>query len=186
MRVLALDTTTRTGSAALVEDDRVMAERAGDATRTHAERLPGELIDLVQAAGLPITAVDIFAVAAGPGSFTGLRIGIACVQGLAVATGRAIVAVSALEALGQIGSRAIGRGETIGVWMDAHRREVFSALYRVSTGPEFTRGRLIEIEAPAVGDPSSTLSRWMRLGEAPALIVGEGAILYSDRFADQA
>src|SRR4051812_37344406 len=100
MRVLALDTTTRAGSVALVEDDRVVAERAGDPARSQGQRLPGDLADL----GAPWTAIDVFAVASGPGSFTGLRIGIATMQGLALVTGGRLVGVSALEALAQIAS----------------------------------------------------------------------------------
>src|ERR1700675_4177840 len=99
MRVLALDTTTRAGSAALVDDDCIVEERSGDASRTHAQRLPGELVALLDANGLAWADVDLFAVGSGPGSFTGLRIGIATVQGLAFVRGRRIVGVPALEAL---------------------------------------------------------------------------------------
>src|SRR5262245_38198388 len=99
MLVLALDTTTRAGSVALVEDDRVVDERLGDAACTHAERLPRELLALLDARGVALTAVDLFAVASGPGSFTGLRIGIATIQGLALVGRRRVVGVAALEAL---------------------------------------------------------------------------------------
>src|SRR5262245_53098932 len=100
MRVLALDSTTRTGSVALVEDGRIVEERRGDAARTQAERLPSELIALVEAHHVALADVDLYAVASGPGSFTGLRIGIATVQGLAFVHRRRIFGISALEALG--------------------------------------------------------------------------------------
>ena len=87
MRVLALDTTTRGGSVAIAEDGRVVFERVGDGARSHAERLPAELIDAVQTVGWSLADIDLFAVASGPGSFTGLRIGIATMQGLAVVKG---------------------------------------------------------------------------------------------------
>src|SRR5256885_1879850 len=74
MRVLALDSTTRAGSVAIVDDDAVVDERAGDATRSHAERLPAEILALADANHTAIPSVDLFAVASGPGSFTGLRI----------------------------------------------------------------------------------------------------------------
>ncbi len=109
MRVLALDTTTRAGSVALVDDERVVDERSGDAPRPHAERLPGEIIALLAAHGVAVADVDLFAVASGPGSFTGLRIGIATIQGLAFVRQRPVVAVSALEALAQLGSRDSSR-----------------------------------------------------------------------------
>src|SRR4029077_9156984 len=98
MRVMALDTTGRAGSVALVEDGRIVREQEGDATHTHGERLPGELAAL----GVPFSAVDVFAVAIGPGSFTGLRIGLASIQGLALVSRRRVVGVSALEAHAQL------------------------------------------------------------------------------------
>src|SRR5215470_12434494 len=105
MRVLALDTTTRAGSVALVDGDAVIDERGGDASRTHAERLPAEILSILAAHHRAIADVDLFAVASGPGSFTGLRIGIATIQGLAFVSGRRIVAVPALDAIAQLASR---------------------------------------------------------------------------------
>src|SRR6266508_3210490 len=131
MRVLALDTTTRAGSVALVADDEMVVERSGDARRTHAERLPGDILALLSDMGLTPSDVDLFAIASGPGSFTGLRIGIATIQGLAFVTRRRVVGVPALDALAQLASRDAGPGGIVAAWMDAHRREVFAALYRV-------------------------------------------------------
>src|SRR5579859_7501705 len=112
MRVLALDTTTRAGSVALIVDDESrgvtrIVERAGDATRTHAQRLPGDLAALLADYQLSWTDIDLFAVASGPGSFTGLRIGIATMQGLALVGKRPIVGVSALDALGHLGGQPL-------------------------------------------------------------------------------
>src|SRR5438034_11168139 len=138
MYVLALDTTTREGSVALVDEHRVIEERRGDAARSHAERLPGELIAPADARGLSVSAIDLFAVAAGPGSFTGLRIGIATIQGLAVTTRRRIVAVSALEALAQSAAGeapGLTAGTLVAAWMDARRHDVFAALYRIADAP---------------------------------------------------
>lgn len=178
MRVLALDTTTRGGSVALVDEGRVVVERAGDPARTHAERLPAEILTALQEAGMSLAAVDVFAVAAGPGSFTGLRIGIATIQGLAVVQRRRVVAVSALEALGHAASGALAPGAHVGAWMDAHRREVFSALYRVAAAPLFSRARLVEIDPAAVGGPASTLERW-GAGPPVDVFIGDGAAAYS-------
>ena len=183
MHVLALDTTTRAGSIALVTDDRVVAERSGDPARTHAERLPVDILSLLHDAGVALAAVDVFAIASGPGSFTGLRIGIATLQGLALVNGRRIVPVSALEAIAQIGGRLLPAGAVVAVWIDAHRREVFSALYRVAEGPAFGPDRLNEMDAPAVGSPASTLSRWLASAKAPSVFTGDGAVLYADLLA---
>jgi tRNA threonylcarbamoyladenosine biosynthesis protein TsaB len=191
MRVLALDTTTPAGSVALVEFGvefgkfgdvaRVIAERRGDPERTHAERLPGAIVALVDGCGVAMRDVDLFAVASGPGSFTGLRIGIATIQGLAFVTGRRIVGVSALEALAQQASAGAAPGTIIGAWVNAHRGEVFSGLYRVRSAPAFDPDRLAEIESAAVGDPLATLTRWQGIAEAGVgLLVGDGAILYRD------
>src|SRR5215831_17702615 len=119
MRVLALDSTTRAGSVALVENGVVVDQRAGDPSRTHGERLPAELAAL----GAPWPTIDVFAVASGPGSFTGLRIGIATMQGLALVTGRRLVAVSGLEALAQLAGADAAPGARVAAWIDAQRGE---------------------------------------------------------------
>src|SRR4051794_3402946 len=124
MRVLALDTTTRAGSVALVVGNDVVAERIGDPARSHAERLPGDLLALLHDHGLTPSEIDVFAVASGPGSFTGLRIGIATIQGLAVGCHRRVVPVSTLEALAHAGSTELAPGVMVAAWLDAHRREV--------------------------------------------------------------
>jgi tRNA threonylcarbamoyladenosine biosynthesis protein TsaB len=184
MRVLALDTTTRAGSVALIEDDRVIAERAGDPARSHAERLPGDLMRLLEEFGRAPSDVDVFAVAAGPGSFTGLRIGIATMQGLAFVCRRPIVAVSVLDALAQQAARDLPPGSLVAAWMDAHRHEVFSALYRVTDAPAFTAERLVEEEAARAGDPAATLARWASLasrmpGPGVSVYAGDGAEAYA-------
>jgi tRNA threonylcarbamoyladenosine biosynthesis protein TsaB len=178
MRVLALDTTTRSGSVALVDEERIVEEQAGDATRTHAERLPRELLDLLDAAGATLASIDLFAVAAGPGSFTGLRIGIAAMQGLAVVTGRRIVAVSALEALAHAASEGRAAGTLVAAWIDAHRQDVFSAVYRVTDAPPFHPGRLIEVDAPRVDRPETIVGAWRIGGRLPAAVAGDGAVRY--------
>jgi tRNA threonylcarbamoyladenosine biosynthesis protein TsaB len=184
MHVLALDTTTRDGSVALVDEHHVIEERRGDAARTHAERLPAELLALADAHGLRIGAIDLFAVAAGPGSFTGLRIGIATIQGLALTTGKRIVGVSALEALAQ--SAGCGPGTFVAAWMDARRHDVFAALYRVADGAPFSPERLVEVEEAMVGDPETTLARWgSHLRDANVIFVGDGAALYADAIKDR-
>jgi tRNA threonylcarbamoyladenosine biosynthesis protein TsaB len=187
MRVLSLDTTTRAGSAALVEDGRIVEERSGDASRTHAERLPGELIALLAAHGRTLADVDLFAVASGPGSFTGLRIGIATIQGAAFVRQRRVVAVSALEALARTAAANATPGTIVGAWIDAHRQEVFSALYRVADAEPFALDRLDEIEGPRVDRPAATLERWRpQLAAGAAMIAGDGATIYAELIAADA
>jgi len=161
MLVLALDTTTRGGSCALVGDDGPLAEQPGDAARPQAERLPADLAALLERAGVALRAVEAFAVATGPGSFTGLRIGIATMQGLAFAAGRPLVGISALDALAQMGAREAG-GARLATWVDAWRGEVYAALYE--------DGR--EVIPPLVARPETLLDDWP---PAPTLFIGDGA-----------
>lgn len=177
MRVLALDTTTRAGSVAIL-DDEVRLERVGDASRSHAERLPREILDAVAAIGLTTGDIDLFAVASGPGMFTGLRIGIATIQGLAVVHARPVAPVSALRALVDRAARDLEPGNRIAAWMDARRRDVFSALYEVQASPRFSIAAVVEIEAPTVAPPAATLDRWTRMGALPSVVCGDGAVLF--------
>jgi tRNA threonylcarbamoyladenosine biosynthesis protein TsaB len=159
--------------------DGVRALRIGDRTRSHAERLPADLLELLDANGLRLTDIDLFAVASGPGSFTGLRIGIATMQGLALVGRRPLAGVSALTALAHAGSRDLAARTRVGAWMDGYRRDVFAALFEVTGEPVLTPERLIERENPTVGDPSRVLDRWKRAGP-PAIIIGDGAVEYAD------
>src|SRR6476660_6341905 len=179
MRVLALDSTTRAGSVALVDDCRVVDERSGDGSRTHAERLPHELVALADAHGVALADIDLYAVAAGPGSFTGLRIGIATVQGLAFVHRRRVVGIPALDALAYAAAADEAAGTLIAAWMDAHRRDVFSALYRVGDGAPFGAGRLERVDDASVGDPASILARWRDRSSSPRIVVGDGATAFS-------
>ncbi len=175
--VLALDTTTRAGSTAVLRDDAVLAELSGDPALTHGQRLPGELMRVLDESGVRIEDVDLFAVAAGPGSFTGLRVGIATVQGLAMARSRRVVPVSTLDALAWAAANAARAGTNadrrIAAWMDAQRGEVSAALY----APD---GRDLLI-APQSSSPGSVLDRW---GEAmdttTAIFIGDGAVRYRE------
>lgn len=176
MRVLALDTTTRAGSLALLIDGRLVEERQGDPARTHGERLPGDLLQLLARHQLQVDDVDVFGLAAGPGSFTGLRIGIASIQGLAFATGRRVVAVSALEALARRAADLMAAPvPALGIWMDAHRREVFASLWAAAPGgaPGVTR-----LEEDTVGNPEMVLAGWLNRFDGPILLAGDGALVY--------
>jgi tRNA threonylcarbamoyladenosine biosynthesis protein TsaB len=175
---LALDTTTAAGSLAVARGSDVLLARRGDASRPHGERLPGDVVSLLAAAGLALGEVTLFAVASGPGAFTGLRIGIAAIQGLAFAHDRPVVAVSALDALALAASAGLAPGTRLAAWMDAARQEVFAALYEVPGGAAIG---LPSIEGPSVGTAAATLARWQpHLQARRAAFVGDGAIRYWD------
>jgi tRNA threonylcarbamoyladenosine biosynthesis protein TsaB len=187
MRVLALDTTTRAGSIAIVDGDCVVGERCGDAARPHAERLPAEILALLAAHDRTLADVDLFAVASGPGSFTGLRIGIATIQGLALVGRQRIVPIAALDLLAHLASRDAQPGALVGAWMDAHRRDVFASLFRVADAPLFEPERLVSLDAAAVGDPVKTIARWRALfADEPVRVTGDGAVLFADVIAREA
>ncbi len=171
MLVLALDTTTRAGSLALARDDRLLEAWSGDPDLTHASRLPGDILDILRRHGLALADVDLYGVAAGPGSFTGLRIGIATVQGLAFAQGRKVVGVSALEALAWSAGEPAGSTSLVAAWMDARRGEVFASLG--------TPGEPVSLAGPEVASPGEVLGRWDGLvGRRPVVWVGDGALAY--------
>jgi tRNA threonylcarbamoyladenosine biosynthesis protein TsaB len=184
MRVLALDTSTRAGSVALVEDDHVIDERSGDGSRTHAERLPREISAIVDAHGLTWRDIDLYAVASGPGSFTGLRIGIATMQGFAFVHQRSIVGVPVLEALAHLGSLVLAAGAIVASWTDGYRRDVFTAAHRVTIAPPFTPDRLDKVDGPSVGTSIATLDRWRASAIVPSLFIGDGATLYAADIAN--
>jgi tRNA threonylcarbamoyladenosine biosynthesis protein TsaB len=187
MLVLSLDTTTRAGSAAVARDGEVLDALAGDPSSLHAERVPADVLRLLERSGLGLPEVDVFAVAAGPGSFTGLRIGIAAMQGFGFATGRPVIGVSTLEALAAAASgvRAGQPMPRIGVWMDAQRGEIYSALYR--TDARAAPAGLELLDGPSVGDPAETAGRWRSLVEGEWFpVIGDGAVRYRDTLCEVA
>jgi tRNA threonylcarbamoyladenosine biosynthesis protein TsaB len=177
MRVLALDTTSRAGSVSVVDGGRVLVERPGDPARSQAQRLPRELLDALADARMTVRDVDLFAVAAGPGSFTGLRIGLAAIQGMAMVTGRKVVAVSALDALAAAAASRLTTPARVGTWIDALRDDVFSALYDVTPGAGL-RVELTAIEAPHVERAAESLARWRDRSALPEVVIGDGAVRY--------
>jgi tRNA threonylcarbamoyladenosine biosynthesis protein TsaB len=180
MRVLALDSTTRSGSVAFVDDNGNVDERAGDPVRSHAERYPADLVALLREHDTTLAAIDLFAVAAGPGSFTGLRVGIATMQGLAFVRRRRIVPIGALEALAHAAADGLPPGATIATWMDAQRRDVFAARFEVTTAPRFTPEHVRAIDAATVDAP---LEVAVRFGRSDAW-VGDGAARFADLIRD--
>jgi tRNA threonylcarbamoyladenosine biosynthesis protein TsaB len=175
MLILALDTTTRAGSMALARDGEIVDVHSGDASRTHGERLPEDVDRILARNQTRISDVDLYAVAAGPGSFTGLRIGIAAVQGLAFATGRQVVAASALDMLARIGAAA-GAPARVAAWIDAQRAQVFAAVYGIVGGAP---PRIIH--PPVARTPDEVLRAWRgELLQGGIRFIGDGAARYAD------
>ncbi len=124
MRVLAVDSTSARGSLALLEDDRLVEEMLLLGPDGFAHLLFPAIVELLGRNGWTLPGIDIFAAAAGPGSFTGVRVGLTAVKGLAESTGRQSQAVSNLRALAGFGS-----GDRRLPVINARRGEVFLGVY---------------------------------------------------------
>ena len=165
MLVLAVDSSTARESVALVRGERLLGEVCLDTEDVASRRLLPAAAFLLDAAGVAPAQLDGLAVAVGPGSFTGLRVGIATVQGLALASGRPCVGVSTLAALGQLGAEA---GLPVAALLDALRNEVYAALYAAGGG---------EVLAPR----RERLEEFVARTPAEALFVGDGAERFGER-----
>jgi tRNA threonylcarbamoyladenosine biosynthesis protein TsaB len=164
--ILALDTTTRGGSVAVADDERMLALLPGDESRTHGERLPGEIARALEMAALSKAQIDLLAVATGPGAFTGLRIGLAAIQGLAMTLHKPVVGISALDALAA--QVPPGDAELIVPWMDAQRGDVFATLIDAQSGAT--------IEMPVASNPAALLDAWRQhLDGRRAVFIGDAA-----------
>ncbi len=128
--VLAIDTTGEFGSIALVNDQGLVEEVTLDSPDGFAHVLFAEIERLLARHALNINQVDAFASASGPGSFTGVRVGLTAVKGLAEATGRKVIAVSNLQALAWFGTRPLRAAV-----LDARRGEVYGGVYDASLRP---------------------------------------------------
>ena len=194
MVILALDTTVREGSVAILCDGKLACLHVGDSSQTHGERLPGDVSSALDVAGLSLEDIELYAVAVGPGSFTGLRVGLATIQALALVHQRSIVQVSTLAAyaygVNDVLEPVAKNEQMIGVWMDGQRGEVFSVLYRIpknarSTGPGCSEKTIITppnwelLEEHAVGQPENIATRWATtFGLTKIRLTGNGAQRY--------
>lgn len=188
-RVLAVDTTSDFGSLALAEHSRVLEEIVLHSNEGFAHLLFPHMESLLNRHGWALESVDCFAAAAGPGSFTGVRVGLAAMKGLAETLGRAASAVSNLRALA-----SFGQAERRAVFFDARRGEIYGAVY--SAGGEVLQAEVVqpfpqwlaglpdgdlEFVTPQVGVFAAAIatSRFSRamVTEAPRAIAGAVALL---------
>jgi tRNA threonylcarbamoyladenosine biosynthesis protein TsaB len=131
MKVLGIDTSTSCGSVGLIDDESVISEYLLNIPVTHAERLLSTIELVLKEAHMAIEDLDGWAVSLGPGSFTGLRIGVSAIKGLALATGKPVSGVSTLDALAYpIASTPY----LICPILNARKGEVYAAFYRYEEG----------------------------------------------------
>ena len=182
VRVLGLDTATLQATVAIVDEQGVLAEAERQVT-THGDTLLALVDEALRGARLQVAELDGVACGRGPGSFTGLRIGMATAKGLCLATGKPLICVSSLLPLAEAARQAIGDdSRLVAALLDARRQEVYAGLFRdgVLLEPELLLGpgalarRLRERAAELrIGD-----------GDARLLLCGDGALLYRDELLE--
>jgi tRNA threonylcarbamoyladenosine biosynthesis protein TsaB len=165
MKILALDTATDSCSVALTDGERLLAETSLVSDRTHSRHLAGMIRTTCRLAQVAPGDIDAFAVTRGPGSFTGLRIGLSTVKGLAEAADRPVCGVSTLRVLAE---QAAAATELVCPLIDARREEVYCSTYRVRNG------------GLAEKDPEQALrpEHVVPLIGSVCTFVGNGAVLY--------
>ena len=175
MKILAFDSSGLVASVACVEDGSLIAEYTINHKKTHSETLLPMLDEIVSMAEISLDTIDAIAVAAGPGSFTGLRIGAATVKGLALALDKPVVSVPTLEALAY---NVWGTDRLVCPIMDAKRGQAYTAIYR------FTDGRITEVLDGQPLDISELLDMINEKNEA-VIFVGDGIVPFADDIADR-
>ena len=176
MKILALETSAGPASCAVVEDGVVLASAYNNTALTHSQTLLPMTESMLAQSGISFSEIDCLAVAAGPGSFTGVRIGVAALKGLAFAHNKPCVGVSTLEAIAR---NAVGIGfmGVVCAAMDARCRQVYTACFNVEDG---TFERISDDEAISTDELKARLASFGK----PILLLGDGAKLCYNEFAE--
>ena len=169
MKILALESAALTASAAVCEDEHLLGETLLNNGHTHSETLLPMAEALLGSLGLTAADIDLFAVSAGPGSFTGVRIGVATAKGLAFGSGKPCIGVSTLEALA---CNLPLPGGLICPAMNARRGQVYTALFRgrAATDTQLTPERLMPDSAIPISELDAILKRY----DEPVYLCGDG------------
>lgn len=172
--ILAFESSAKAASVALTDKGRLLSQYSQCTALTHSRTLLPMAESLLKNSDTTIDAVDMFAVAHGPGSFTGIRIGVSTVKGLSWATQKPCVGVSTLEAMSWNG---VSAGGYICPVMDARRAQVYNALFEIQGGKPV---RLCDDRPISLEELAEEVSRL----SAPVFLVGDGAELTSRYFTD--
>jgi tRNA threonylcarbamoyladenosine biosynthesis protein TsaB len=165
MNILAVDTSSELGSAVIRVGDRIVAQIRPDTSLQYSEHLFASIDQLFDQVDLKLDDIDSFAAVRGPGSFTGLRVGLATMEGFAFTMGKPTYGISTLAALAWQVDSGGQPGTQIVPILDARRGEIYSAVY-VRDGEE-----LVEVSPPAVLQPA----QWFEsLGQGPTVFCGDG------------
>lgn len=175
MRVLALDSSGIVASVAVVEDDTLVAEYTVNYKKTHSQTLLPMLDEIVKMTELDLKTIDAIAVAKGPGSFTGLRIGSATAKGLGLALDKPLVGIPTVEALAY---NLYDVNGLICPIMDARRKQVYTGIYHFAGGTEFE-----ELVAQEAGPVEDIIKKCNELGQKlgkQVIFLGDGVPVYKD------
>lgn len=172
MRILAVDTATTSCSVAIVDQTSLLSEFTIDREETHSKHLMDMIKTVLRMSGLNFSDMDGFAITRGPGSFTGLRIGISTIKGLVVASEKPVVGVSSLKTLA---SQVSYSRYLICPILDARKGEVYFSRYRC------LNGLLIKQTKESVAPPDKAVDD---LNES-CLFVGNGALLYKEMILEK-
>lgn len=171
MKILAIETSTMLGGAAIMDDStRLISEVRLNVKATHSERLMTEIENLFRQSLIEISEIDVFAVSVGPGSFTGLRIGLSTVKGLSYATKKPIVSVPTLEAFALNFPFCC---YPICLLLDARKKEVYAAVF------VWSNEELIKV-LPETVIGIKTLLEYEIFSDNKVIFAGEGSILYKE------
>lgn len=170
MKILAFDTAMNACSVALIEGATVHGHIAEKRRRGHAEALLPMIESVLQESVVSYAMLDMIAVSVGPGTFTGLRIGLAAARGMALAAGKPLLGITTLEALAVSVPTEVAAGRPVAVAADARRGEIYFQLFDRLADAPLIAPRM----APAAIPPAEALAL---LGNAPAVLLGSGAPL---------
>jgi tRNA threonylcarbamoyladenosine biosynthesis protein TsaB len=176
MKILAIETSTMLGGIAIMDDlSGLIAEVRLNVKSTHSERLMTEIDHVLRQAGLKVSDIDVFAIAIGPGSFTGLRIGLSTVKGFSYATGKPLVSVPTLEAFAWNFPYC---SHPVCPMLDARKKEVYAALFK--WGNEGVTRLIDEVSIKV----NRLLEDIKLSSDKRVVFTGEGAILYKDKIIE--
>ncbi len=176
MNILAIDTSTSQASIAVAINGQIAAESLINTDRTLSARLVPEIERLLETASLTFADMDLFASSVGPGSFTGIRGGVATIQGLALAMGKPCAGFSSLAMLAM---NYASSTNLICPLLDARKSEVYAALYDCSS--PLPSPRMVDSVLP----PALFLDRLAALTGEPVVFLGDGALRYHDQIAER-
>lgn len=173
MKILAVDTASKSCSVSILNEEKIFAEISNGSGETHSKHLMGMIESAIRSSGFSKKDLDAYAVSIGPGSFTGLRIGISTVKGLSEASGKPAAGVSSLDALAFDFSVS---NLLICSMLDAQRKEVYFSCIR------FRDGVMKRVVEEGVMDPGRVASAI----KEPCLFVGDGSMVYRKVISENA